>query len=236
MSVLWPAAGAVTGVLAGAVLRGPVFRLSVPSGEPERAACPHCAAPAERWFLGRCTHCGGVLGIPAALELASAAVLAVLLGRFGGQPDTVALGFLGVLGVALAAIDIAVQRLPDRLVLPAYPVLLILLTGPAMIEQSGAALIRSLLAGVALAAGYLGLALVRPGSLGGGDIKLAGLTGLAMGWLGWHTVLVGSLLAFALSAIASVALLATRRITLHSHLAFGPFLLAGALLAIVAAG
>ena len=235
MSLIWSAAGAATGLLTGAVLRGPVFRFSVPSGEPERAACPHCAAPADRWLLGWCTHCQGSLGIPAALELASAAVLALVLGRIGGQPDTLALVFISALGVALAAIDLAVQRLPDRLVLPAYPVLILLLAVPALLQHSTGALLRSLLGGVALAAAYLALALVRPGGMGGGDIKLAGLAGLAMGWLGWPTVLVGTLLAFALSAIVSLALLVTRRITLRSHIAFGPFLLGGALLAIVAA-
>lgn len=235
MSLLWPATGAVTGLLTGAALRGPVFRLSVPSDEPERAACPHCAAPADRWFLGWCTHCRGPLGIPAVLELASAAVLALVLGRIGGQPDALALGFISALGVALAAIDIAVQRLPDRLVLPAYPVLILLLAVPALMQHSPGALVRSLLGGVTLTAAYLALALLRPGGMGGGDVKLAGLAGLAMGWLGWHTVLVGTLLAFALSAIASLALLATRQITLRSHIAFGPFLLGGALLAIVTA-
>jgi leader peptidase (prepilin peptidase)/N-methyltransferase len=236
MEVMWAAAGAIVGLPAGTALRGPVFRLSVPSDEPDRTTCTACAAPVPGWPALRCGPCGGRLGPPVALELATAAVLALLLGRFGGRPEMVAFGFLGVLGVALAAIDIAVQRLPDRLTLPALPALVILLAGAAVLGHDGRALARAVLGGLALAASYLLLALLRPGQLGGGDIKLAALAGLTLGWLGWGTLLTGACLGFLLSAVVSLALLATRRITLHSVICFGPFLLGGALLAILATG
>jgi leader peptidase (prepilin peptidase)/N-methyltransferase len=236
MDIAWAAAGAVAGLLAGAALRGPVFRLSVPAGEPDQTACRGCGAPVSRWLAIRCGDCGRSLGVPAVLELATAAVLALLLGRFGGQPDMVAFGFLGALGVALAAIDIAVQRLPDRLTLPAFPVLVVLLAVAAAIGHDGGALVRALLGSVALAGGYLLLALARPGQLGGGDIKLAALAGLALGWLGWPAVLAGASLGFLLSAVVSLALLAARRITLRSAISFGPFLLGGTLLAVLASG
>src|SRR6266851_2903527 len=118
MNLVWAAAGAVTGWPAGAALRGTVFRLSVPAGDQDRTTCPRCAAPVRPRPAPRCGACGGSLGTPVALELATAGVLALLLGRFGGQPDMVAFCFLGAIGVALAAIDISVQRLPDRLTLP----------------------------------------------------------------------------------------------------------------------
>jgi leader peptidase (prepilin peptidase)/N-methyltransferase len=236
MDVMWAATGAIVGLPVGTALRGPVFRLSVPAGEPDRTTCADCAAPVPRWAAIRCGQCGAGLGSLVALELATAAVLALLLGRFGGQPDMLALGFVGVLGVALAAIDLEVQRLPDRLTLPALPVLMILLAGAAAVGHDGRALVRALLGGVALAASYLLLALLRPGQLGGGDIKLAALAGLTLGWLSWGTLLAGGCLGFLLSAVVSLALLATRRITLRSMICFGPFLLGGTLLAILASG
>jgi leader peptidase (prepilin peptidase) / N-methyltransferase len=76
--------------------------------------------------------------------------------------------------------------------------------------------------------------LLRPGQLGAGDLKLAGVLGLALGWLGWPAVLRGTFLAFALLSVCGLALLATRRIKLDSALPFGPFMLAGALLAVLA--
>ncbi len=173
---------------------------------------------------------------PAVLELVTAAVLALVCGRFAGQPSLLAFGFLGALGVALGAVDVAVHRLPDRLTLPAYPVLVVLLGAAAVIGHDGGALVRALLAGVALTASYLLLALVRPGQLGGGDVKLAGLIGLGLGWIGWPTVIAGAVLGFAATALVSLALLAMRRISLRSAICFGPFMLGGALLAILASG
>jgi leader peptidase (prepilin peptidase) / N-methyltransferase len=236
MYLMWAAGGAAAGLPAGAALRGAVFRLSVPAGDPDRTTCPRCAAPLRPWLAVRCGHCGSILGTPAALELATTAVLALLLGRFGGQPDMVAFGFLGVLGVALAAIDIAVQRLPDRLTLPAFPVVITLLAAASVLDHNAGALARALVGGLALAGAFLLLALLRPGQLGGGDIKLAGLAGLLLGWLGWTTLITGAVLGFVLSALVSLALLAARRVTLGSAICFGPFLLGGALLAVLAIG
>lgn len=236
MNLAWAAAGAAVGILAGAALRGLVFRFSVPSGDPNRMACVHCGAPLPRWYVIRCRECGRRFGVPVVLELATAAVLALLFGRFAGQPVLLAFGLLGALGVALSAIDIAVNRLPDRLTLTAYPVLLWALGVASLLGHDSGALVRALLGCVALAASYLALALLRPGQLGGGDVKLAGLIGMALGWLGWPTVFWGAALGFVLSAIVSLALLAARRITLRSAICFGPFMLGGALLAILASG
>ena len=163
-------------------------------------------------------------------------MLALVLGRFGGQADVVAFAFFGVLGVALAAIDIAVERLPDPLTLPAYPILITLLAGAALASHDFAALARALLGGLTLAGTYLLLALVRPGQLGGGDIKLGGIAGLALGWLGWPTLIAGTALGFVLAALVSLPLLAARRVTLHSAICFAPFLVGGALLAMLTAG
>ncbi len=128
----------------------------------------------------------------------------------------------------------SVQRLPDRLTLPAYPALVLLLAVTAAAEHHPGALVRALLGGVALAGGYLILAMLRAGQLGGGDIKLAGLVGLALGWLGWRTLYIGASLGFVLAAIVGVVLLATRRATMRTAISFGPYLLGGALLAIIA--
>lgn len=236
MELVWAAGGAAAGLPAAAALRGSVFRLSVASGAPERTACPHCAVPVRRFLPLQCAACGLDLGPPVVLEVATSLVLALVFGRFGGHPEAVVFGFLGTLGVALAAIDIAVQRLPDRLTLPAYPVMIILLAVSAVIEHDAGALVRAVLGGLAITGAYLVLALARPGQLGGGDIKLAGLAGLALGWLGWPALLAGAAFGFLLLGLVSLALLAARRVRLDGAVCFGPFLLGGALLAILAIG
>jgi len=234
MGLVWFVGGALAGGLAGAAMRGVVYRMSVPYGEPERTGCVHCQRPIDRralWPPVRCRRCGGRLGTPLVLELTTAAVLAVLAGRFAAQSEAAAFAFLGVLGVALAAIDIAVQRLPDRLTLPAYPIVISLFAVAAVVGPDPGALPRALLGGAVLAGSFLVLALLRPGQLGTGDIKLAGLLGIALGWLGWPVLLIGSALGFVLLTLFSLAMLAARRVTLRSDVSFGPFMLAGALVA-----
>jgi leader peptidase (prepilin peptidase) / N-methyltransferase len=236
MNLSWTIAGAVAGLLAGTVLRGVVVRLSVPAGQPMRNTCPQCACPLPRVTAPRCASCRTPLGSFPLLELACAAAVALLAWRFADTPEVAAFCLFGALGVALAAIDLKVQRLPDKLTLPAYPAILALLGAAALIGHHGWPLARAGLGCLALGGTYLLLGLIRPGGIGGGDIKLAGLVGLALGWLGWQVLLGGAALGFVLAALAALALLAARRITLRSHISFGPFMIGGAMLVLLAAG
>jgi len=236
MNLSWAATAAVAALPAGTVLRGQVFRLSVRSGEPEAAACQTCAGPIQAWPAARCSLCGSWFGAPVVIELLAAIVTGLLFARFGTQPAVAAFAYLGLIAVALTEIDLAVQRLPDRLTLPAYPALIVLLSLAAVFDGNGAALIRALLGGLVLIAGYLLLWLASARQLGGGDIKLAGLVGLALGWLGWPTLITGASLGFVLAGIAGLALLMTRRISRRAEISFGPYVLAGALLAMFASG
>ena len=140
---------------------------------------------------------------------------------------------LGVLGVVLAAIDADVHRLPDSLVLPSYPAAIALLAVASWATGSWGALLRAVLAGAVLWVAYLLLALVSPGGLGFGDVKLAGVLGLFVGWLGWGEVVAATFAAFLLGALVALVLLLTGRVSRSSHIAFGPAMLAGAWLALL---
>ncbi len=233
MNVFWVASGAVAALPAGTVLRGRVARLSVRGGEPDEMCCRECAATLPGRPALRCGHCRSWIGAPVAIELATAAVLALLFARIGFQPVVAAFAFVGALGVALAQVDVAVQRLPDRLTLPGYPALIALLTLAAAFTGAWPDLARALLGGLALGAAYLLLGLLSGGQLGGGDIKLAGLLGLLLGWAGWRALLTGASLGFVLAAVVGLVMLATRRTSRRSMISFGPYMLAGALLAVL---
>jgi leader peptidase (prepilin peptidase)/N-methyltransferase len=71
--------------------------------------------------------------------------------------------------------------------------------------------------------------------MGFGDVKLAGLLGLYLGWLGWSPVWIGTLAGFLLGGLAGVALLVARRAHRRTAIPFGPSMLAGALLAVLLA-
>jgi leader peptidase (prepilin peptidase)/N-methyltransferase len=230
----WAAAGAVAGLAAGTCMRVPVYSMSVRSGEPDRAWCLSCGAPLPAHAAMRCEHCAAWVGAPWMLEVLSAAVAGLLLGQFAGRPEFAAFAYLAVVGVSLALIDLAVQRLPDRLTLPAYPAVVLLLALAAVAGDEWGNLARALAAGLALTACYLVLGLLSSGQMGGGDIKLAGLIGLALGWLGWPYLVAGACLGFVLAALAGLLMLARRRVSRGSLMSFGPYMLSGAMLVVLA--
>jgi len=172
------------------------------------------------------------------LVIAVALAWASLTFRIGGYAQWSLLPaylFLGVIGAALTFIDLDVHRLPDVIVLPSYPAALLLLLVPTVVTGEWAWLLRAVLAGAALFLAYLVLALVSPGGggLGFGDVKLAGLLGLFLGWVGWGPVLVSVMAAFLIGGVIALLLLLARRASRSSHIAFGPSMILGAWLALM---
>jgi leader peptidase (prepilin peptidase) / N-methyltransferase len=208
--------GALFGVVLGPFLAG--LTLSVPAGDPVLG---------KRWWRGGQASARRV-GLVTAL---AAVALGAVAGSVGAEPQLPAYLWLAAVGVTLAVIDVETLRLPDRLTLPSYPVGLVLLALPGDWPALGKAVLAAAVAG---AAAFL-LALLAPrGGLGFGDVKLLGVLGLFLGWLGWGVLVVGVALGFLLGAVVAVGMLASRRAGLRDHLAFGPWLIAGALAAVVA--
>ena len=152
-------------------------------------------------------------------------------GLAGTVPELVAFAALAVACGVLVAIDLAVHRLPDVVVVPMYPVLLATLGVASAVTGDWGALGRAAAAALALLAFYFTLAFINPSGLGLGDVKLAGVLGLFLGWLGWQYVLIGTLAAFALNAVVALVLLLSRRADRHTGIAFGPAMIAGAAVA-----
>jgi len=172
------------------------------------------------------------------LVIAVALAWASLTFRFGGHARWSLLPaylFLGAVGALLTLIDLDVHRLPDLIVLPSYPIGFALLVVPTVVTGQWGWLLRAVLAGLALFVGYLVLALVSPGGggLGFGDVKLAGVLGLLLGWLGWGPVVVSVLAAFVIGGLIALVLLLARRASRSSHIAFGPSMILGAWVAMM---
>lgn len=205
------------GVLLGPFLAG--LTLRVPAGDP---------------ILGKRWWGGGDAG-PARIGIVTG-LAAVALGAvgaaIGADAALAAYLWLAAAGVTLAVIDLDTLRLPDRLTLPSLVAGLVLLAIPG----DWSALGRAVLGAVAAGGAALLLALVAPsGGLGLGDVKLLAVLGLFLGWLGWGVLVLGVAFGFVLGALVAVGMLASRRAGLRDHLAFGPWLIAGALVAVVAA-
>ncbi|MGQ0631522.1 MAG: prepilin peptidase [Sporichthyaceae bacterium] len=165
--------------------------------------------------------------------MAVSAIWGALAAALGLSADLPAFLYLSWIGVALAAIDLRHHRLPDALVLPSYPIALALLGVAAIADTGGEPLIRAVVGATLTAGFYYLIALLRPGGIGFGDVKLAGLLGLQLGWIGWTEIAAGPLIAFATAAVVATALLLLGRVTRTSRLPFGPFMLGGSLVAIL---
>jgi leader peptidase (prepilin peptidase)/N-methyltransferase len=207
--------------------------------------CPHCGSanrnrhnvPVLGWLMlrGRCADCRAPISARYPLvEAVTCALFVAVAAKFGLSWELPAYLYLAAVAIALALIDLDVMRLPNAIVLPSYLVAAALLIPAAMLRDDWAAIARGLVAAAVLWTFYRLLALV-PRGMGRGDVKLAPLLGFYLGWLGWSAVAVGAFAAFLLGGIAGAALLAFRIAGRKSRIPFGPYMLAGAFLAVFAA-
>jgi leader peptidase (prepilin peptidase)/N-methyltransferase len=198
------------------------------------------------WFLARELGTGGyrlddeadrrLPGPPALLTVAVPVLWGVLAWRVGGLSEGAlfpAYLLLAWAGAALFWIDLDTHRLPEGLTLPVIPALVALLAIASATTGDWAALLRAVLCGAAGWLVYAVLAFVVPGGLGLGDATLGGLVALPLGYLGWGVPIVGFVAAYLVSGVVALVGLATRRLSLRSHIAFGPFIVVGALVALL---
>lgn len=249
MTALLVVLGAVLGLAVGSFLNVVVWR--VPRDESvvrPPSACPACGhpirprdnVPVVSWLLlrGRCRDCDAPISVRYPLVEATTSVLfALVVGWLGASWALPAFWYLAAVSVALFLIDVDVRRLPNAIVLPSYPVAFVLLAlasanpgGPSDFS----ALLRAVLAGAALLVFYVVLRVVYPAGMGLGDVKLSGVLGLYLGWVGWSAVVVGAFAAFLLGGVYGVALVVLRRAGRKSTLPFGPWMLLGAAVGLVA--
>jgi leader peptidase (prepilin peptidase)/N-methyltransferase len=155
--------------------------------------------------------------------------------RFGPSPVLPAYCYLAALSVTLAFTDARCRRLPDVLTLSSYPAAAALLGAAAAFVPGGPRLLARAMLGAALAAGfYLLLACVYPAGLGWGDVKLSGVLGMYLGWLGPRVFTAGLAGAFVLAAAVGAVLIWAGAATRHSRIAFGPFMVSAAAAVILA--
>ena len=233
----------VIGLVIGSFLNVVIWR--VPRGESivtPPSACPTCHhrlrardnIPVVSWLVlrGKCRDCGEPISMRYPIVELLTAVLFVGVSLLVPLAVLPAYLWLAGAGVALAAIDIEHKRLPNAIVYPTAVVVGVWLVAASLLAGDTGAALRTVLAGVALFAFYLLLALVYPAGMGLGDVKLAFPLGMALGWVAWSAVIVGTFAAFLLGAVVGVALMASHRAGRRSAIPFGPFMLLGAMIGI----
>jgi leader peptidase (prepilin peptidase) / N-methyltransferase len=232
----------VFGLLIGSAINAMVWRLYVGrSWVRGRSECPDCGhklaardlVPVVSWVMlgGRCRYCGKRIHwqypvvelLTAGLFALSAAVLEPGWWRLG-----VWLVMLVML-IVLAVYDLRWMILPDKITLPLVVVALGYSVVTAGLAGSVQVLWGALVAGGVAGGAFLGLVAVTRGrAMGGGDVKLAAGMGLM---LGVQATAVAMLVAFNAAAVVGLGLIVAGRRTRKDEMPFGPFLVAGTVVA-----
>lgn len=237
---------AVMGVLIGSFLTVVVDR--VPHGGSVVAppsACGACGnrltaldlVPIGSWVVlrGKCRHCGNQIGIePLVIEIATATIFVLFGLRFGADPVLIAFCILGAALVALVWIDLHEFRLPREITYTAFVLSSIAIVVAGLVDDERERIWQAFL-GAAIALAIMGgifLLAQKMGGMGDGDVRLAPLLGLHMGWLNPGIVPIGLFFGFLLGAVVGVAMMGAGKAGRKTALPFGPFLALGTVIAV----
>ena len=197
------------------------------------SACMSCSkridwydnVPVLSWFLlrGKCRHCKATIPwVYPGVELATAALVAGCVLAFGVSLDALVASFFCAVLVVISAIDLEHKIIPNRIVVPAFGVVL---AAQTLLHPS----LEWTLAALGACLFLLVAAVVYPAGMGMGDVKLALLLGAMLG----RTVPVGLMLGMLIALVPSVILLARHGAKARKMgFPFGPFLALGAILAL----
>jgi leader peptidase (prepilin peptidase)/N-methyltransferase len=165
------------------------------------------------------------------VEIGTGVLFALAGWRFAADPVALSAYLVfAATAIALALIDLDVHRLPNVIVGPSYGVLAVLLAFGA-----DGSVARAAWGTAGLFAFFLVVALVAPGAMGLGDVKLAGVVGGMTAYLSWGAFLTAAFGAFLLGALAGLVLIAVKRAGRKTAVPFGPFMLVAAWASILGA-
>lgn len=244
MTALLAVACAVLGLLVGSLAKVVVRR--VPAGDPLRPVrrpCPSCAAepgaievvPVVSWLVrrGRCRACGERIGWRDPLiEIGCAALFAAAAVRFGWAWELPA--YLALFGglVVLSAIDLEHFLLPNRVLYPTLFTVAPLLALASVLDGTATSALHAAEGGLAAFAVFFLINFAYPEGMAFGDVRLAGVLGMATGWLGIGHVLLTFFLAFLTSSAIGLTLIFLGVRGRRDPIPFGPFLALGAVLTV----
>ncbi|MCR6033775.1 prepilin peptidase [Nocardioides sp. zg-579] len=163
--------------------------------------------------------------------LASAVAGAVVGWAVGADWDLLPLVPLVPVSVALAVVDWRTRLLPTKVIAPTYLVTIALTLLTWLVTRETDDLVRAFWGWLVAGGIFFALWFVHPRGLGYGDVRLAGLLGIALGHLGWGELLVGVYGGFLLGGLGG-GLLSLLRVVERRAFPFGPFMLLAALLGI----
>lgn len=170
-----------------------------------------------------------------AVAAVTALLFAVTAAAFGASWHLPVYCVFAAVAVALGTVDVIEKRLPNVVLYPSLAGIVVLLAATSLVTGEWAAFLGAVGAGAGLFALYFLLAVASPSGIGMGDVKLAALVGLMLGYLGWTPVLVGATAGFLIGGLTSLFALLSGRASLKTRLPFGPAMLAGTVIGMLVA-
>lgn len=175
---------------------------------------------------------------PGVLEhVASVLVTAFLFGaaavRFGPQPALAAycVLFAGLVAVSIA--DIRVGLVPRKLLYPTLVLMVIALVAASAVSGEYHRLVQAAVGGAAAFAVFFAIWFVAPRSMGMGDVRLAGVIGVGLGWIGYRQLYLGFLVGLIVGVIIGVVKMLVQGSGRKTALPFGPALAVGAVVGVL---
>lgn len=237
---------ALLGLAVGSFLNVVIYR--VPRRESivsPRSACPSCKAailqrdniPVVSWLFlrGRCRNCREPISLRYPLvELTCAGLFAGVAARVGFNWDLPALVVLVAGLLALACIDLEHMILPKSIVYVTFILLMISLVLAAAVTGEWHRLLIAVICAAAWFVVFFILNAASPRLLGFGDVRLAPVLGLGLGWLGIRYVLLGFFAANLIGAVFGLTLIALKKMQRDQPIPYGVFLALGVALAVYA--
>ncbi len=237
---------ALFGLIVGSFLNVVIYR--VPRKESvvsPRSACPTCCTPISArdnvpifsWLFlrGKCRNCGSPISMRYPLiEAATAVLFAGIAARIGFSWSLPAYLVLTAGLLALACTDFEHLLLPKRIVYPVLFLVGILLALASAITHHWHQFLIATACAIVWFVIFFAMNAISPRLLGFGDVRLAPILGLALGWLGVRYALLGFFAANLIGAILGLSLIATKQMSRQQQIPYGVFLALGTLLAIFA--
>lgn len=245
MSVIAEVTASIVGLVVGSFVGVVVGR--VPAGKSivsPSSRCMSCDAPVRSFdnvpvvsylvLRGRCRSCGASIGPrDLAVELATGLLFGLVAWRSPSLWELPAYCVLAAVLVALSAIDLEHLRIPTPIIYVALGLGAPLLVLASAGTHRWPALVTALLAGAIAFSAFFVLFYAVPKGIGFGDVRLSGVCGAYLGWIGPREAVLGFIASFILAGLPAVVLLASGRVNRRTQVPFGPFLAAGTMVAVL---
>lgn len=235
----------IIGLVVGSFLNVVIYRVPLKlSIVRPRSACPQCGhliagrdnVPVVSWILlrGRCRQCGSPISVRYPLvELCTGILFLLTAWRIGPHVDLGAFLILDAALVSLAFIDLEHLLLPRSIVYPTLAGVSGWLVASATYYGQWHRLLVAIICGVAWFAAFWVLNFISPRSLGFGDVRLASVLGIALGWLGIGDLFIGFFAANLLGAVVGLSLIAAKKRKRDDPVPYGVYLAAGTIFAVL---